>query len=53
MGVLVNAVPFASFVALNPSDYPIGLYSGLSISYTPARGFQNIVFNVNVSNFIP
>jgi hypothetical protein len=53
LGVLVNAVPFASFVALNPSDYPIGLYSGLSISYTPARGFQNIVFNVNVSNFIP
>lgn len=53
LGVLVNAVPFASFVGLNPSDYPIGLYTGLSISYTPARGFQNIIFNVNVSNFVP
>jgi hypothetical protein len=53
VGVLVNAVPFISYVGLNPADYPVGLYSGLSISYTPARGFQNIVFNVNVSNFIP
>ncbi len=53
LGVLVDAVPFVSYVDLNPSDYPIGLYSGLSISYTPARGFQNIIFNVNVSNFIP
>ncbi len=53
LGVLVNAVPFVSYVDLNPSDYPIGLYSGLAISYTPARGFANIVFNINVSNFIP
>lgn len=53
LGVLTNAVPFASYVALNPNDYPIGKYAGLSISYTPARGFQSIVFNINVSNFIP
>lgn len=53
VGVLVNAVPFVSYVDLNPSDYPIGLYGGLALSYTPARGFSNIVFNVNVSNFIP
>ncbi len=51
-GVLVNAVPFASYVALNPNDYPIGLYGGLALSYTPQRGFSNIVFNVNVSSFV-
>lgn len=53
IGVLVNAVPFASYVALNPGDYPIGKYAGLSISYTPARGFTSIIFNINVSNFVP
>ena len=53
LGVLVNAVPFVSYVALNPNDYPIGKYAGLSMSLTPARGFQNIVFNLQVSNFIP
>lgn len=53
LGVLVNAVPFASYVALNPSDYPIGKYAGLSISYTPARGFTSIIFNLNISNFVP
>lgn len=53
LGVLVNAVPFVSYVALNPNDYPIGKYTGISISYTPARGFQSITFNIAVSNFIP
>lgn len=52
LGVLNNAVPFASYVSLNPGDYPIGRYTGLSISYTPARGFTNVVFNINVSNFV-
>jgi hypothetical protein len=52
IGWLFNAVPFASYVALNPSDYPVGKYQGLSVSYTPQRGFQNIVFNVVVSNFV-
>lgn len=53
LGVLINAVPFVSYVALNPTDYPIGKYAGISMSYTPARGFQNIVFNIGVANFIP
>lgn len=53
IGVLINAVPFASYVSLFPNNYPLGLYTGLSMSYTPARGFQNIVFNINVSNFLP
>lgn len=52
IGVLTNAVPFASYVSLNPLDFPLGEYGGLTISYTPARGFQTITFNINVSNFV-
>lgn len=48
----VNAVPFNTYVADNPSDFPIGKYSGLSTSYTPNRGFTEIIFNVNVTDFI-
>ena len=53
IGVLVNAVPFVTYVTQNPNDFPQGKYSGLSIAYTPARGFTTIVFNINVSNFVP
>jgi hypothetical protein len=50
LGVLVNAVPFFSWVTLNPLTYPIGSYGGLALVYTPDRGFANIIFNVGVSN---
>jgi hypothetical protein len=53
IGVIVNAVPFAPYVTENPQDYPGGIYGGLSIAYTPARGFTTIIFNINVSNFVP
>ncbi|MEX3914888.1 hypothetical protein AB4Y43_01390 [Paraburkholderia sp. BR10872] len=53
IGVLVNAVPFITYVTQNPNDFPLGKYSGLSIAYTPARGFTTIIFNINVSNFVP
>jgi hypothetical protein len=49
--VTVNAVPFTTYVLDNPSDYAIGKYAGLSVTYTPARGFTQIIFNVNVSSF--
>lgn len=48
---VVNAVPFANYNQVNPSDYSIGKYSGLSAVYTPARGFEQIIFNLNVTNF--
>lgn len=48
----VNAVPFRQYVTDNPSDYPIGKYAGLSTTYTPQLGFKEIIFNVNVSDFI-
>jgi hypothetical protein len=47
----VQAVSFNTYVTDNPSDYAIGKYAGLSVTYTPARGFIQIIFNVNVSSF--
>jgi hypothetical protein len=49
--ITVNAVPFVTYVSQNPADYPAGIYRGLSVSYTPQRGFIQIVFYVNVSSF--
>lgn len=49
---VVNAVPFITYSAENPSDYKIGEYDGFAIVYIPARGFKHIVFNVNVTQFV-
>lgn len=49
--VTVNAVSFPVYVAENPSDYAVGQYDGLSVTYTPARGFAALVFNIQVSSF--
>src|ERR1700685_828812 len=48
---LVNADPFASYVVENPNDYGLGRYNGISVIYTPLRGFQTVLINVVVSNF--
>ena len=50
--LVVNAVPFVPYARANPSDYRIGLYSGLSMVYTPLRGFEQIIFNINVTDFV-
>ena len=50
--VVVNAVPFLSYAQINPSDYSVGLYQGLSVAYTVQNGFKQIVYNVVVSNFV-
>ena len=49
---VVNAVPFVPYSKASPGDYKIGKYAGLSVSYTPARGFRSIIINVNVSQFV-
>ncbi|OKP23343.1 hypothetical protein [Serratia fonticola] len=49
---VINAVPFANYTSLNPSDYADGKYSGLSAIVTPKRGFESITFNLNVTNFV-
>lgn len=48
----VAAVGFVTYVADNPSDYPAGIYNGLSCTLTPARGFTSITFNLVVSDFV-
>ncbi|HBK4813241.1 TPA: hypothetical protein LLT22_001574 [Enterobacter asburiae] len=45
----VNAVPFKTYIKNNPNDYGIGRYAGLSATYTPMRGFVEIIFNINVT----
>lgn len=49
---VVNAVPFASYVATNPGDYPIGKYAGLTVVALPQIGFKQIVFNLLVSSLV-
>jgi hypothetical protein len=49
---VINAVPFANYTSLNPSDFADGKYNGLSAVITPKRGFESITFNLNVTNFV-
>lgn len=49
----VSAVPFKAYTKNNPNDYGIGRYAGLSASYTPMRGFVEIIFNINVTMQLP
>jgi hypothetical protein len=49
---LINAVPFVQYSIDNPNDYAVGLYQGFAVVYTPARGFSQIVVNVNVTDFV-
>jgi hypothetical protein len=48
----VNAQSFLNYSLANPNDYAAGLYAGLQIAYTPARGFKTIVININVTDFV-
>lgn len=50
--VVVNAVPFANYNQLNPGNYQLGIYSGLSVAYTVQLGFSQIIYNVEVANFV-
>lgn len=43
---VVNAVPFSTYVAANPANYPKGIYGGLSVAFTPQIGFQQIIVNM-------
>lgn len=50
--VVVNAEPFINYNAENPLAYTQGLYGGLSVAYTPSRGFTQIIVQLTVSNFV-
>lgn len=49
---VINAVPFVDYYREHPGDYRIGKYAGFSIQYIPLRGFDSIVFNINVTDFV-
>lgn len=49
---VINAVPFVSYYTANPSDYKTGTYNGFSATVTPLRGFDQITFYINVSDFV-
>lgn len=49
---VINAVPFTIYNKANPSDYMLGKYAGLQVAFTPARGFEQIIVNINVSNVV-
>jgi hypothetical protein len=50
--VVVNAVPFGPYLRALPGDYKIGKYSGFTMIYTPQRGFEQIIFNIVVTDFV-
>ncbi|WP_336240443.1 hypothetical protein [Citrobacter werkmanii] len=50
---VVNAIPFKTYTKDNPNDYAKGRYAGLSATYTPMRGFTEIIFNINVTMQLP
>jgi hypothetical protein len=50
--IVVNAEPYTIYTAENPSNYAIGLYTGLSVLYIPQNGFQSIVINLDVTNLV-
>lgn len=49
---VLNAEPFLAYTTENPSDYTIGKYAGLTAVGTPLRGFENVIFNLNIQNFV-
>ena len=49
---VVNAVPWGTYVSLNPSDYGAGKYAGISVVYIPQNSFKQIVFNVLVTQLV-
>lgn len=50
--LVVNADPFTSYLTVNPGNYAIGLYGGLTMVYTPLRGFEHIIFSIVVTDFV-
>lgn len=50
--LVVNADPFASYLTANPSHYAIGEYDGMTMVYTPLRGFEHIIFSIVVTDFV-
>jgi hypothetical protein len=50
--LVVNADPFTNYLTANPSHYAQGLYGGLTMAYTPLRGFEHIIFSIIATDFV-
>lgn len=50
--IAVNAEPYFTYVAENPNDYGQGVYNGIAIADTPARGFLHVSILLNVTTII-
>jgi hypothetical protein len=50
--IVVNAIPYLSYLTYNPDDYQAEKYSGLSVQFIASRGFRSIVFNLLVTSFV-
>jgi hypothetical protein len=50
--VVVNAVPVNIYLTANPGDYRTGFYGGMAMSFTPLRGFEHILFNIDVTDLV-
>lgn len=48
----VTAIDLVTYTTANPNDRPLGIYSGLSCRIVTQIGFESIVFNLNVSDFV-
>lgn len=46
-----QAIPFATYVAANPSAYAAGQYGGFSCTLTPQLGFLTITFYLTATSF--
>jgi hypothetical protein len=55
LGLLLSAtfeaVPFATYIAANPSAYAAGNYAGFSCTATPQLGFLTITFYLDATSF--
>lgn len=50
--VTVTAVPFNTYVTQNPSNYAAGIYGGFSGTLTFQNSFQQIIFNLDATQFV-
>lgn len=49
--IVINAIPFATYTHDNPSDYSQGKYGGLQAVIIPQLGFEQIIVNLNATDF--
>lgn len=50
--IVINAVPFATYYTANPGDYKTVTYNGFAILFVPSQGFEQVLVNITVSDFI-